>query len=185
MQDKLPPQQDWPGLMRRAQDGDQTAYGLVLRAMLPAIRAFARRRITDETLVEDAIQDTLLTIHKLRHTYDPSLPMLPWIAAIAGARAVDALRRGGRARRHEVSDEAAMAMAIDVDAQDAIEAFGTEREVDRLLGTLPPRQRMILEMVKLREMTLDDAARESRMTISAVKSLLHRAFAKLREERNR
>lgn len=185
VQDKLSPERDWPDLMRRAQDGDQTAYGLVLRAMLPAIRAYARRRVRDETLVEDVIQDTLLTIHKLRHTYDPSRPMLPWIAAISSARAVDALRRGGRSRRNEVSDEAALAAAVDVAAGAPIEALAAERELDRLLGTLPPRQRRILEMVKLREMTLEDAARESRMTVSAVKSALHRAFAKLREQRTR
>ena len=182
---KLPLEQDWPGLMRQAQDGDQTAYGLVLRAMLPAVRACTRRHIRDATLVEDVIQDALLTIHKLRHTYDPSRPMLPWIAAITSARAIDALRKGGRSRRNEISDEAALAAAIDTEAGAAIEALGRDRDLDRLLGTLPPRQRMILEMVKLREMTLDEAARESRLSVSAVKSVLHRAFRKLREHGTR
>ena len=185
VQEKLPSEQEWPGLMRRALDGDQGAYGQVLRAMLPAIRAFIRRRVHDATLVEDVIQDTLLTIHKLRHTYDPARPMLPWIAAISSARAVDALRKSGRSWRNEVSDEVAMAAAIDTGAEAAIEAHHAERDVDRLLGVLPPRQRMILEMVKLREMTLEDAAKESRMTVSAVKAVLHRAVARLREQKDR
>lgn len=185
VQDRLPPEQDWPDLMRRAQDGDQTAYGLVLRAMLPAIRAYARRLIRDETLVEDVIQDTLLTIHKLRHTYDPARPVLPWIAAISSARAIDTLRKGGRSRRNEVSDEAALAAAVDAGAGAALDAFDADREVGRLLGTLPPRQRMLLEMVKLREMSLEDAARESRMSVSAVKAAVHRAIVRLREQRTR
>jgi RNA polymerase sigma-70 factor (ECF subfamily) len=170
--------------MCRAQDGDQLAYGLVLRAMLPAIRSFARRRIFDEVLVEDVIQDTLLTIHKLRHTYDPSRPLLPWIAAITSARAIDALRKCGRSQRREVADEAALADAVDENSGGPMEGLATEHELGRLLGKLPARQRMIVEMVKLREMTLDDAANESRMSVSAVKSLLHRAFAKLREHGN-
>src|ERR1700740_215623 len=100
--------------MRRAQAGDQSAYRLVLRAMLPVIRSYARRRIFDDILVEDVIQDTLLTIHKLRHTYDPGRPLLPWLAVITSARAIDALRKTGRVRSREVIDEDALAAAADM-----------------------------------------------------------------------
>lgn len=170
--------------MRRAQHGDKEAYALVLRAMLPAIRSFARRRIFDDVVLEDVIQDTLLTVHRLRHTYDPSRPLLPWIAAITSARAIDTLRKSGRSQRREVIDEMVMATAADPNAREPFGQLETRQELDRLLDKLPARQRHVLEMVKLREMTLDDAAIESRLSISAVKSLLHRAFARLRQEEN-
>lgn len=170
--------------MRKAQDGDQLAYRAVLHAMLPAVRSFARRRIADESLVDDVIQDTLLTIHKLRHTYDPSRPLLPWVAAITSARAIDALRKCGRSQSREVTDDTAMAEAADTNAGEPVERLATEQELNRLLGKLPERQRRIVEMVKLREMTLDDAAAESSLSLPAVKSLLHRAFASLRQYRN-
>jgi RNA polymerase sigma-70 factor (ECF subfamily) len=178
----LPPEGEWPDLMRRAQDGDSAAYRLVLRAVLPAIRKVARRRIADAGLAEDAVQDTLLTLHRLRHTYDPARPLMPWVATIASSRSIDVLRRSGRARRFEVMDEAAMLSAPD--PGDPGEAMGQEREVARLLGLLPQRQRMMVEMVKLREMSLDDAADASMMSVSAVKSLLHRALVRLREYGN-
>lgn len=180
----LPLEPEWPDLMRRAQDGDQLAYRLVLRAMLPAIHRLARRRIYDEALAEDAVQDTLLTIHRLRHTYDPARPLLPWIAAITSARAIDALRRTGRSRRFEVEDETAMVAAEDTGSTRPEEKLDNERDIARLLGLLPERQRMMVEMVKLQEMSLDAAADESRLSVSAVKSLLHRAFARLREHGN-
>ena len=170
--------------MQRAQDGDQSAYRLVMRAIVPAIRHMARRKISDEALVEDAIQDTLLTIHRLRHTYDPARPLLPWIAAITSARSIDILRRSRRARRFEVTDDDAMVAAVDVAVPEAGEALSNDREVARLLGILPERQRMMVKMVKLQEMTLDDAAQASQLSVSAVKSLLHRAFARLREHGN-
>ena len=83
MSGEIPPQEEWPEWMRRAQDGDQAAYRMVLRAIVPAIRRIVARRIFDEALVEDAVQDTLMTIHRLRHTYDPARPLMPWVAAIA------------------------------------------------------------------------------------------------------
>jgi RNA polymerase sigma-70 factor (ECF subfamily) len=181
MADDLPSPVTWPDLMRRAQDGDQRAYSLVLRALLPAVRACARRRLFDEAGVEDVVQDTLLSIHRLRHTYDPARPLLPWVVAIASARAIDTLRKQGRSRDREVSGDLRLAEMADGDAMAAMEAADMGQELGRLLGLLPERQRMVVEMVKLREMSLDDAADESRLSVPAIKSLLHRAYAKLRD----
>ncbi|HUD93474.1 RNA polymerase sigma factor [Sphingobium sp.] len=172
-------------LMRRAQDGDQAAYRLILLAMLPVIRAFARRRVFDEVLLEDVVQETLLTVHKLRHTYDPERPLLPWLATITFARAIDATRRNARLQRREAADETAMYAAIDDSWDGRMEALANDNEVARLLNRLPDRQRMAVEMVKIREMSLDDAAAETRTSVSAIKSLLHRAVSSLRENGSR
>ena len=43
------------------------------------------------------------TIHRVRHTYDPARPFLPWLRAIARARAVDLLRRNGRQAARELN----------------------------------------------------------------------------------
>ncbi|MBY0335907.1 MAG: RNA polymerase subunit sigma, partial [Acetobacteraceae bacterium] len=86
----------WSGLMAAAQGGDAAAYERLLREVAPFLRAIARRRIADPAEVEDAVQDTLLTLHALRHTYDPARPLRPWLAAIAERRAVDRVRRSLR-----------------------------------------------------------------------------------------
>lgn len=181
VRNEIPHERDWPALMRRAQDGDQAAYRLVLLAILPVIRAFARRRIFDEILLEDVVQETLLTVHKLRHTYDPQRPLLPWLATITFARAIDATRRTVRLQRREAADEDAMTSAVDDSWNEQIEALANDNEVGRLLSRLPDRQRMAVEMVKIREMSLDEAAAETRTSVSAIKSLLHRAISSLRE----
>lgn len=170
----------WPALMVEAQAGDQQAYRRLLGALLPAIRALVRRRVFDETLADDVVQDTLLTIHRVRHTYDPARPMLPWIAAIASTRAIDALRRQGRIQRRELWDETVLAMELDPDAARRMEGFADQHEVGRLLDLLPARQRQVVEMVKLQQMSLDHAAQVSQQSVPAIKALLHRAFTRLR-----
>jgi RNA polymerase sigma-70 factor (ECF subfamily) len=94
--------ESWPALMEQAQAGDQLAYTRLLKALVPVIRSQIRKRIADDALVEDVIQDVLLTVHRVRHTYDPSYPFLPWLMAIISARAVDALRRRGRYQQWEI-----------------------------------------------------------------------------------
>ena len=93
------PREAWPELMTKAQAGDRHAYTQLLRAIVPAIHAIVRRQVFDPALVEDVIQDVLLTVHRVRHTYDPDCPFLPWLMAITQARAVDALRHHGRTLR--------------------------------------------------------------------------------------
>lgn len=171
--------QAWPQLMVRAQAGDKNAYNQLLKAMVPAIRAFARQKIGDEALLDDVVQESLLAIHRVRQTYDPQRPILPWVAAITSARAIDALRQRGR--RPEVQDESALlSQAAESDGADSRNR-ATETELAAYLSSLPARQREMVESVHLREQSLAQAAAASHLSVSAVKSLLHRAMLNLRK----
>ncbi len=68
---------EWPHLMALAQSGDQQAYTRLLKALVPVIRSLARRQIADDILLEDVVQDVLLAVHRVRHTYDPASPFCP------------------------------------------------------------------------------------------------------------
>lgn len=68
----------WAGLMCAAQDAAAAAYGALPRDLPPVLRILARRQVTRPDNVEDVVQDVLLTIHRVRHNYDPSRPLLPW-----------------------------------------------------------------------------------------------------------
>ena len=176
MEQSEAPRDAWPHLMVLVQSGDQKAYTYLLRSLVPVIRSLVRRWIADEVLVEDVIQDVLLTLHRVRHTYDPAAPFLPWLMAISHARAVDALRRRGRYSQREVPEENMDTQAITSDG----EADYAYADLSSLLDQLPERQRQVIENVHLREMSLAETALNSNLTVSAVKSLLHRAITNLR-----
>ena len=53
-------------------------------ARVPFVRVVARRFLADAGAIEDAVQETLLSVHRMRHTYEPGRPVEPWIAAIVG-----------------------------------------------------------------------------------------------------
>ncbi|MBK4784044.1 MAG: sigma-70 family RNA polymerase sigma factor [Pantoea sp. Pent] len=176
--------ENWLGLMERAQAGDQCAYTRLLRALVPVIRAQVRRRLSDEALTEDVIQDVLLTLHRVRHTYDPAYPFRPWLTAIVSARAVDALRRRGRQQHCALDDAQAADPASTAEQQNSRTAeqqqLDTRQELAGYLSQLPLRQREIVEHVHLHEMSLNEAAAHHNLSVSAVKSLLHRALINLR-----
>ena len=166
---------EWPQLMTLAQAGDSNAYTRLLKALVPVIRSLAHKQIADEVLVEDVVQDVLLTVHRVRHTYDPNAPFLPWLMAIANARAIDALRKRGRHQQREVQVE-----PEDLWLAATPQPSTSDDELALLLSQLPARQREVVEHVHLREMTLAETATQHNLTLSAVKSLLHRALNTLR-----
>ena len=85
--------------MARAQDGDRAAYRRLLEDITPYLRSLAARHRVLSGELEDVVQDMLLTVHAVRHAYDPGRPFGPWLLAIARRRIVDRLRRrGGRGR---------------------------------------------------------------------------------------
>src|SRR6516165_263338 len=70
---------EWSTLMARAQDGDAVAYRRLLEEIAPYIRSLAAKWCRDPDEVEEIAQDTLLTIHAIRQTYDPGRPFGPWL----------------------------------------------------------------------------------------------------------
>ena len=169
----------WGALMKAAQDGDTRAYEAVLSACEPFIRAVAGRRCRDRALLEDVVQETLLTVHRVRMTYDPRRSFQAWLSAIADRRAIDALRKRGRIALRETHDEEAFETFADPAAKDLDEP-DAGLVIAALMEGLPERQREALELVKVKEMSLKEAAQASGQTPGALKVNVHRAIKALR-----
>ena len=172
---------EWVVLMRAAQGGDARRYEQLLRAVTPFIRSLTRRYCRDTQFAEDVVQDVLLTVHRIRHTWDPQRPFSPWLAAITARRGIDRIRRASRISRHEVSDELALETFAAPSANNESGALRAAQAIEPLLAALPERQRRALEAVKLRGLSVAQAASESGQSVAAVKVNVHRAVKALRQ----
>jgi RNA polymerase sigma-70 factor, ECF subfamily len=173
---------DWGGLMARAQDGDRDAYRTLLTDMTPYLRAMAARCFKEQSDAEDAVQDVLLTIHAIRHTYDPHRPFGPWLVAIANRRIIDRLRRQTRARSREIelSDEHET-FSPDAANLHFDDASADSAALHAAIASLSPDQRLAINLLKLKEMSLKEAALASGRSVSALKVAVHRAIKALRK----
>ncbi len=169
-------------LMRSAQDGDGGAYQALLRDCVPVIAAVARARGVATDRVDDVVQETLITVHRVRATYDPRRPFLPWLRAIAERRAIDALRRHGRAAARVVHDPAAYEAHADpgADATALADRQRRRQALQAAVAGLPPGQRQAVERLALGEQSLDEASAATGRNKVALKVNLHRAIRALR-----
>ncbi len=173
---------DWSRWMAAAQDGDRAAYERLLREILPFLRGIAGRYHRTADRREDVVQDILLTLHRVRHTYDPARPFSHWLATLASRRSIDALRRRGRTERVEVFDELAYETFSDPSANREMSARDEAPALHSAIATLPEGQRQALELLKLRELSLAEASQLTGKSVSALKVNMHRALKALRAQ---
>lgn len=164
-------------LLAAAQDGDRAAYTAFLHAAVPLIRAVGRGRLVRAADLEDFVQDTLLALHQALATYQPGRPVGPWLGTIARNRLADALRRHYRRRAVETEFDEDLAETV---AQPVAEPSPT-LALGPLLSQLPERQRLAIDMLKVRGMSLKEASIASGVSIGALKVAVHRGIAGLRQ----
>jgi RNA polymerase sigma factor (sigma-70 family) len=172
----------WGALMAAAQNGDRAAYERLLRDCTPLIRRVARHQHIHPDVVDDVVQDVLLTIHRARHTYDPMRSFSAWLAAITQRRAIDALRRDGRRGKREVHSPVDYENHPDPSATWQEEGTASMRGVmlQSAVEQLPAGQREAIESLALRQLSLDEAARATGKSKGALKVNMHRALQTLR-----
>lgn len=171
---------DWSILMAHAQAGDREAYRRLLEEITPYLRSLSARRHRNPNDVEDAVQDILLTVHRVRHTYDPTRPFGPWLVAIARRRLIDAMRRQGRLRSRETVLDAEHETFSD-DQPNIIERELDRQDLQRAVSRLPAAQRRAIQLLKLDEMSLKEAASITGMSVNALKAATHRGLNNLRK----
>ncbi len=161
-----------------ARGGDGAAYRKLLVGVTPYLRAIASRAHRNSSDAEDTVQDVLLTLHAVRHTYDASRLFKPWLAGIARHRVIDRLRALGRASAREVAFELEHKAfpAAEVNETLSFEA----QDLHLAIRALPPGQRQAVTLLKLQEKSLKEAAAASGMSVGALKVATHRGIAALR-----
>jgi RNA polymerase sigma-70 factor, ECF subfamily len=165
-------------LMIGYQQADPAATSELIELLSPGLYRFFASQMGSRTDAEDMLQDAWLRIHRVRHTYRPGDPLLPWVYAIARRVRVDNFRHRQRLASHEISEKMecgrSAALAVPKGETDELPSF------DELVAPLPESQREVLTMLKVNGLSLEEVARATSSTTGAVKQKVHRAYERLR-----
>ena len=127
------------------------------------------------------MQETLLALHTSRHLYDPVRPFMPFLFGIMRFRGADVMRRSRRAGAREtpIDDipETSEALRTNSDQDKGLESEALRAAIARL----PDGQRRAIEMMKLQELSLEEASAVSGMSVAALKVATHRGVQALRK----
>jgi RNA polymerase sigma-70 factor (ECF subfamily) len=163
-------------LMARYQAGDFAAARALIECVGPQLHRFFMAQFAGRSDADDLLQETWLRIHRVRHTYRPGEPVLPWFYAIARRVRIDHYRRMRRTiererRLEDMSDVPAMLRSDEAQRDD----------LECLLAPLSESERELILMMKVAGMSLEEVARATSSSVGSVKQKVHRAYRKLRD----
>lgn len=158
-------------LMAASQHGDKTAYRRLLGECETWLKRYYARKIGHETL-DDLVQETLMSLHAKRATYDPRRPFLPWLAAIARYRWIDHLRKAYR--KKEVAE-----LNEEIAADPSDPAIGARLGIEKLLKLIPEKQALAIQLVKIQGYSIAEASAQTGQSESAVKVNIHRGIKRM------
>ena len=157
-------------LMVKAQGGDKQCYSSLLMECEKWLRRYYARKI-NPAAIDDLVQETLISLHRKRSSYDPTKAFLPWLAAIGRYRWIDSLRKIYRHEHGELNEE------LVADPQE--ESVTAKVSLERLFGMIPEKQAEVIAMVKIEGLSIAEASAATGQSESLVKVNIHRGLKKM------
>jgi RNA polymerase sigma-70 factor (ECF subfamily) len=177
--------------MLRVKAGDESAFAHLVQKFRRPMVSFMYRTARNAAAAEDLAQEVFLRVYRSRASYEASAKFTTWLYRIATNLAVNYTRD----TRHERADtmvsldepDDATGLAVDVpDSSLSAEETMVRRErmaaIRRRVQALPERQRMAVIMHKYQQMDYRQIADVLKLSESATKSLLFRAYETLRTQ---
>jgi RNA polymerase sigma-70 factor (ECF subfamily) len=173
-------------LMLQVREGDVASFEVLLHRYRVPLVTFFRRLVRDPGLAEDLAQEVFLRVYKSRERYQPEARFTTWLYRIATNLALNAIRD----RKDEVTEtsngepEGGSFLERFVESRPTAERRLMQADRERLIreaiANLPEKQRAAVILHKYQEVDYRQIAGILRISESAVKSLLFRAYETLR-----
>jgi RNA polymerase sigma-70 factor (ECF subfamily) len=177
--------------MLRVKTGDESAFAYLVQKYRRPMVGFMYRLCHNPSTAEELAQEVFLRVYRSRETYEPSAKFTTWLYRIATNLAVNHARdtRHERAENTVRLDEPDQETGTTPDlADDSLSAEEQILKRERLaairavVNALPERQRVAVIMHKYQQMDYRQIAGVLKLSESATKSLLFRAYETLREQ---
>lgn len=169
------------GLMLAFKDGNEAAFDTLYRRHAPPLARYFWRSTMSQELSEELVQETFLKIHRYKHAYEPRASFRTYLYTVARSILLNNWKRIVKAGQQRGREMDRMPSAGDTPERSFASRQLLARVNDALLS-LPERQRTAINLVRLRGLSYEEAARAIGVTPKALKSLLNRARKHLIEQ---
>jgi RNA polymerase sigma-70 factor (ECF subfamily) len=178
-------------IMLRVKTGDDSAFEYLVQKYRRPMVSFMFRMAHNTAAAEDLAQEVFLRVYRSRESYEASAKFTTWLYRIATNLAVN----HARDTRHERPENMVNLDQPDsetgqtpdlADSTPTVEEDIVKQErlmaIRQKVQALPERQRMAVAMHKYQQMDYKQIAEVLKLSESATKSLLFRAYETLREQ---
>lgn len=179
---------DW---IRRAQEGDEAAFGSLMRANYERTFRLAYAISHSEADARDICQEAWLAVWKQLGTFRGEARFSTWLHSIVTRRALDHLRKRRRwfdrflpigGEQNGDAPTVAEPAAPESDAGGQLEGAENVARVRAALASLPPKHRAVLALREMEGLSYEEIATATEVPVGTVMSRLHTARRLLAEK---
>jgi len=174
-------EEHWRAHLRSAQDGDGRAYAQLLSELLPMLRRIVTHKWPNAPDIEDVVQEVLVSLHTVRHTYDPNRPFMPWFMTITTRRIADAARRRYARSTNETTVDVMPETFSGDETKTEQETSDDQEALRKVMSTLPDGQRQAIDLLKIQGLSLQEASQITGKSVASLKVAVHRAIKAMRD----
>jgi RNA polymerase sigma-70 factor (ECF subfamily) len=178
-------------LMMRVKEGDREAFEALVEKYKQPVMNLIYRTLGDATEAEDLAQHVFVQVYKSAHRYQVSAKFSTWIFTIARNLSLNEIRR--RSRHPADSLDAPMGEGEEQSHYQHVDSktFSPtetamqgelEEKIEAALANLPEKQRTALLLCREEELSYEEMAKVLNCSLSATKSLIHRAREALKQQ---
>jgi RNA polymerase sigma-70 factor (ECF subfamily) len=177
--------EDFPELIAKTRRSDQAAAKELVERLYPTVIRIVRNHLPRRELEEDLSQEIFLKIFSKIHQYRADTPFEHWVSRISVNTCIDHLRKQRNRPEYRWSDfseeqQAVLNGLMDGASPPADHLPGESRELlARLLLTLKPDERMVIQWLYLEEKSVTEICDLSGWKPSKAKVMAFRARQKL------
>lgn len=177
-------------LMLAVKRDDAAAFEALFRKHIAPVVGFALPFVGSRAQAEEVAQEAFAQVYRTRHRYQPHAKFTTWLYRIVRNLCLSELRRAeNRSARVSVSDrtnpEENARPVTDQQTQNQEDALLAREGISRMQTTLlklPEQQRSALMLARVEGLSYQEVAQVLECSVSAVKSLIHRATMTIRDE---
>lgn len=156
-------------------NGDDEAFTNIVDLYQKNVYNMCYRMLGTPQEAEDAAQEAFWRAYQALKRYDPNRPFLTWLLSIAAHYCIDQQRKKGfqsfsidLLQETNIASDAPLPEMITSQSE-------SEKHIQRLLNTMNPKDKAVLIMRYWHECSEKEIAESLSISLSAVKSRLHRA----------
>jgi RNA polymerase sigma-70 factor (ECF subfamily) len=158
-------------LVRQATGGDLDAFEQLMRRLQRQVYGFAYQHLRDRDEAHDLTQEIFVKLYRNLARYDPERPFEPWFWKLAVNTSINYRRK-----RVPLPAEP----SPDYESRAADPARQHDPALVDALAQLDPAYRLPILLHYYADLSLEQVSQSLGLSISAIKSRLHRARAQLR-----
>jgi RNA polymerase sigma-70 factor (ECF subfamily) len=158
-------------LVELVQEGDISAYDVLVRRYLAPLSAFAYRLIGNKPAAEEAVSDALFSVYKTIDRVDTRKKFSSYVFAVTRNAAISRVRR----EKQSLPLNEEVLSADDTQVYERMVKREEAREIRHAVSLLPPKYKSVVELYFFHEVSYSEIGKRLRIPVNTVRTHLRRA----------